>query len=94
MEREAVSFDLEQLATWFVAFGNLERMAEGLIGEGAENGTVDLIARKLHDVTFAVPRRGEDPSVEQIRELRDVLHALDHKDHDVVVAPCTPSQCT
>lgn len=25
-------------------------MAEGLIGEGAEDGTVYLIARKLHDV--------------------------------------------
>lgn len=49
-EREAESFDLEQLATWFVVFGNLERLAEGLIGEGAEDGTVYLIARKLSDV--------------------------------------------
>lgn len=49
-EREAESFDLEQLVMWFVAFGNLERMAEGLIGEDAEDGTVYLIARNLHDV--------------------------------------------
>ncbi|SDS41131.1 hypothetical protein [Corynebacterium timonense] len=49
-EREAESFDLEQLATWFVVFGNRERMSEGLIGKGAEDGTLYLIARELYDV--------------------------------------------
>lgn len=41
----------------------------------------------FHVELFVVPRRGEDPDVDKLRELRDVLHALDHKVHDVVVAP-------
>ncbi|WKD56627.1 Cation efflux family protein [Corynebacterium capitovis DSM 44611] len=41
----------------------------------------------FHVELFAVPREGQDPTVEQIRELRNVLHQLSFRVHDVVVAP-------
>ncbi|WP_018017625.1 hypothetical protein [Corynebacterium capitovis] len=44
---EVKQFTLDKLYTWFVVFGNRERMSEGLIGNGAEQGTVFLIADRL-----------------------------------------------
>ncbi|WJY67017.1 cation diffusion facilitator family transporter [Corynebacterium auris] len=40
----------------------------------------------FHVELFAVPHEGQDPSVAQLRELRESLHAVDFKVHDVVVA--------
>ena len=45
-EREAQSFDLNQLHTWFVCFGSGERFGDGMVASGAEDGTVYLIAKR------------------------------------------------
>ena len=41
----------------------------------------------FHVEMFVVPHVGHDPSVEEIRRLRDQLHSVDWKVHDVVIAP-------
>ncbi|MGO1285643.1 MAG: cation diffusion facilitator family transporter [Brachybacterium sp.] len=41
----------------------------------------------FHAEVFVVPRTGKDPTVQQIAALRDQIHELDWKLHDVVVAP-------
>lgn len=41
----------------------------------------------FHAEVFVVPRPGAEPGAVQIAALRDRLHALDWKMHDVVVAP-------
>ena len=41
----------------------------------------------FHAEVFVVPRAGTDPTVQQIAALRDQIHELDWKLHDVVVAP-------
>lgn len=41
----------------------------------------------FHVELFAVPKPGRDPGVDTLRELRDAIHALDYKAHDVVVTP-------
>ncbi|WP_291314504.1 cation diffusion facilitator family transporter [Corynebacterium sp. UBA2622] len=50
----------------------------------------------LHVELFAIPHPGQDPDVEKLRELRDALHALDYKVHDVVVTavPAIPAYLT
>ncbi|WP_288832034.1 cation diffusion facilitator family transporter [uncultured Corynebacterium sp.] len=65
----------------------IEQTARGVTWVDEAAARVRDEGHVFHVELFAVPRRGQDPSVEQIRELRDVLHALDHKVHDVVVAP-------
>lgn len=41
----------------------------------------------FHAEVFVVPQPGMSPSLEQIVELRETIHELDWKVHDVVVAP-------
>lgn len=51
------------------------------VARGRDQGHV------FHVEMFVVPHPGHDPSVEDIRELRDQLHSVDWKVHDVVIAP-------
>lgn len=44
---EVKQFTLDKLYRWFVIFGSRERLSEGLIGDGAKQGTVFLIADRL-----------------------------------------------
>ena len=41
----------------------------------------------FHVEMFVVPQAGHNPSVAEIRQLRDELHSVDWKVHDVVIAP-------
>lgn len=54
-EQEAGEFTLEQVVTWFVIFGNRERISEGLIGAGAQDGTIYLIANRLLELLQGEP---------------------------------------
>ncbi|MCT1613829.1 hypothetical protein [Corynebacterium sanguinis] len=58
-EQEAQSFGLDKLFTWFVIFGNRERIVDGLIGRGVENGTVYLITRRLVELLESDRRKME-----------------------------------
>lgn len=66
---------------------DIEELADNTDWVDRAAARVRELGHLFHVEMFIEPRAGQDPSVEQIADLRDRLRDLDWKIHDVVIAP-------
>lgn len=65
----------------------VERRAKATPWVAQAVGRVRDEGHVFHVEMFVVPKRGENPSIEQFTQLREALCELDWKIHDVAVVP-------